>query len=89
VLALGFPSGLSEVIKPTQNPLLLCESLYVVPSGATSCEIKQIATMAWLSLCNGGNEAHNILVRNSIVNTTGPSKRRPEAEYHMHVEKGM
>jgi hypothetical protein len=78
------PSLLSEFRKPIQ-PL---------GSYASHCNCiewgKNLATTALVSRlppCTGGNEAHDVSARNSIVETAGSVQDEPEAEHHLHVEK--
>jgi hypothetical protein len=37
--------------------------------------------------CTGGNEAHDVSVRSSIVETAGSVREEPESEHHLDVEK--
>jgi hypothetical protein len=37
--------------------------------------------------CTGGNEAHSVSSRSSIVETARSVREEPEAEHHLHVEK--
>jgi hypothetical protein len=37
--------------------------------------------------CTGGNEAHDVLARNSIVETAGSVREEPEVEHHLCVDK--
>jgi hypothetical protein len=37
--------------------------------------------------CTGGNEAHDVSVGSSIVETAGSVREEPEAEHHLCVEK--
>jgi hypothetical protein len=37
--------------------------------------------------CTKGNEAHDVSVRSSLVETAGTIREKPEAEHHLRVEK--
>jgi hypothetical protein len=37
--------------------------------------------------CSGGNEAHDVSVESSILETAGSVREEPKAECHLHVEK--
>jgi hypothetical protein len=37
--------------------------------------------------CTGGNEARDVSVGSSIVETVGSIRQEPEAEHHLRVEK--
>jgi hypothetical protein len=45
------------------------------------------AFVSRLPPCTGGNEARDVLVGSSIVETTGSVREEPEAEHHLRVEK--
>jgi hypothetical protein len=38
-------------------------------------------------MCTGGNEAHDVSARSSIVETAGSVREEPKAEHHLRVEK--
>jgi hypothetical protein len=43
--------------------------------------------VSWSPPCTGGNEAHDISARSSIVEMAGSVREEPEAEHHLCVEK--
>jgi hypothetical protein len=43
--------------------------------------------VSWPPPCTGGNEAHDVLARSSIVETAGSVREEPKAEHHLSVEK--
>jgi hypothetical protein len=40
-----------------------------------------------LSPCTGGNEAHDVLAKSSIVKTAGSVREEPKAEHHLRMGK--
>jgi hypothetical protein len=43
--------------------------------------------VSWSPLCTEGNEACDVFVGGSIVETAGSVREEPEAEHHLCVEK--
>jgi hypothetical protein len=45
------------------------------------------AFVSWPPPCTGGNEARDVSVGSSLVETMGSVREEPEAEHHLYVEK--
>jgi hypothetical protein len=58
-----------------------------MPSGQESSEIASIEFVVQLPQFTGGNKAHNVSARSSIVKTTGSVRDEPKVEHHLRVEK--
>jgi hypothetical protein len=57
----------------------------VVLRGVVSCKITLIVFVVWPPLCTRENEAHNILAKISIVETTRSIRERSKIEHHLCV----
>jgi hypothetical protein len=55
--------------------------------GQESCETVTTVFVSWSPLCTEGNEACDVFVGGSIVETAGSVREEPEAEHHLCVEK--
>jgi hypothetical protein len=52
-----------------------------------SCETVTTEFVSRPPPCTGGNDARDISVRSSIVETAGSVREEPEAEHHLRVDK--